>query len=167
MGEKSAENLINSIQEKKEITLSRLIYSLGIRNVGEETAMDLANRFGSIKALHRSTLEQLEQVSDVGPVVAQSIAEWFSDKDNVKFLNKLLSSGVKVKHEAHKSKARKLAGKIFVLTGGLESLEREEAKEKIRELGGQTSESVSKNVSFVVAGKDPGSKIDKTEKIGV
>lgn len=166
-GEKSAENLIKSISERKEITFPRFIFALGIRNVGEETALDLAKHFGSIEKLKNAEFEDLESILNIGPIVAKSIYEWFNDKDNVKFLDKLLDSGVKIKIEKSDSKGKKLYGKTFVLTGGLESLERGQAKEMIRELGGQVSESVSKKVDFVIAGSDPGSKLDKAQKLGV
>ena len=165
-GEKSAENLINSIAEKKEITLPRFIFSLGIRNVGEETAIDLTNHFHSINNIRKAKLEDLDSILNIGPIVAESIYEWFNDKDNVKFLDKLLESGIKIKSEKSISN-NKLSGKSFVLTGGLESMEREIAKEKIRQLGGQVSESVSRKTNFLVAGSDPGLKYDKAQKLGV
>ena len=165
-GEKSAENLINSIAEKKEITLPRFIFSLGIRNVGEETAIDLTNHFHSINNIRKAKLEDLDSILNIGPIVAESIYEWFNDKNNVKFLDKLLESGIKIKSEKSISN-NKLSGKSFVLTGGLESMEREIAKEKIRQLGGQVSESVSRKTNFLVAGSDPGLKYDKAQKLGV
>ena len=165
-GEKSAENLINSIAEKKEITLPRFIFSLGIRNVGEETAIDLTNHFHSINNIRKAKLEDLDSILNIGPIVAESIYEWFNDKDNVKFLDKLLESGIKIKSEKSISN-NKLSGKSFVLTGGLESMEREIAKEKIRQLGGQVSESVSRKTNFLVSGSDPGLKYDKAQKLGV
>ncbi len=166
-GEKSAENLIQSIKERKKIPLARFIYALGIRNVGEETSVDLANNFGSIKNLKDASLEDLQSMENIGPVVAQSIYRWFNEKDNLKFLNKLEKAGVDIQSEKQKSKKGKLAGKTFVLTGGLESMEREEAKEKIRALGGQVSESVSQKINYVIAGSDPGSKLDKAKKLGI
>ena len=165
-GEKSAENLINSIAEKKEITLPRFIFSLGIRNVGEETAIDLTNHFHSINNIRKAKLEDLDSILNIGPIVAESIYEWFNDKNNVKFLDKLLESGIKIKSEKSISN-NKLSGKSFVLTGGLESMEREIAKEKIRQLGGQVSESVSRKTNFLVSGSDPGLKYDKAQKLGV
>lgn len=165
-GEKSAENMIKSIAEKKEITLPKFIYALGIRNVGEETANDLANRFGSIEKLKNVEHGELEAILNIGPIVGKSIYEWFQNKDNMRFLNNLLSAGVIIKN-SEKSGHKKLSGKIFVLTGGMESIERETAKEKIRELGGIASESVSRKTDFVVAGKDPGSKLKKAKKLGV
>jgi len=164
-GEKSAENLINSIQSKKEITLAKFIYALGIRNVGEETAINLANQFASIKKIKNATQEDFDSISDVGPVVSKSIYEWFSDKNNIKFLEKL-EKEVKIISPEQKQKG-KLSGKSFVLTGGLESMTRDDAKAKIREMGGDISESVSSKTDYVIVGSDPGSKADKAKKLGV
>ena len=171
-GEKSAENLIASIAEKKHITLPKFIYALGIRNVGEETAIDLAHQFSNIQSLQQSTLEQLQQIFDIGPVVAMSIHEWFQDAGNTKFLKHLFKAGVKIIKPspviASKAKqSSKIKGKTFVLTGSLESMERQEAKEKIRALGGQVSESVSKKTDYVIAGQEAGSKLEKAQKLGV
>jgi len=165
-GEKSDEDVMGSISEKKEITLPRFIYALGIRNVGEETANDLARHFGSVEKLKKAKLQDFELILNVGPIVAQSIAEWFSDKDNLRFLDKLLKSGIKIK-VIGKEKKGKLSGKTFIFTGTLNSIERNLAKEKVRYLGGQTTESVSEKVDFVVAGENPGSKLDKTQKMGL
>jgi DNA ligase (NAD+) len=164
-GEKSAKNLINSIQSKKEITLPRFIYALGIRNVGEETAQDLAEYFGSIEKLKRASLEELQKVKDIGPVVAKSIYDFFREKRNLNFIEKLKKVGVKIVEE--KPKKQTLKGLTFVFTGGLESMSREEAKKRVRELGGNVSESVSKRVNYVVVGKEPGSKLEKAKKLGI
>jgi len=162
--EKSAENLIKSIQGRKEISLARFIFALGIRNVGEETALDLAKHFGSIKKIKSAQLEEFDSILDIGPVVAKSIYEWFQNKDNLKFLEKLQKF---VKTQNPKPKTQKLKGLSFVLTGSLESMERNEAKEKIRQLGGDVSESVSSKISYVVRGLEPGLKADKAKKLGV
>jgi DNA ligase (NAD+) len=164
-GEKSAKNLITSIQSKKEITLPRFIYALGIRNVGEETAQDLAEHFGSIEKLKRASLEELQKVKDIGPVVAKSIYDFFREKRNLDFIEKLKKVGIKIVEE--KPKKQTLKGLTFVFTGGLESMSREEAKKKVRELGGNVSESVSKRVNYVVVGKEPGSKLEKAKKLGI
>ncbi len=168
--QKSAENLINSISKKKEITLARFIYALGIRNVGEETSVDLANNFGSIKKLKEAELKDLESILDIGPVVAKSIYQWFNNKDNLKLLSKLEKVGVKVKNPAVSKKtfanSGKFKGKVFVLTGTLKTMTRSKAKEKIRNLGGDVSNSVSSKTSYLVAGSEPGSKIKKAEKLG-
>jgi DNA ligase (NAD+) len=165
--EKSAENLISAIQSKKRIPFARFIYSLGIRNVGEETARDLAGRFGTLEQLKKAKKEELEKIQDVGPVVAESIFKWFSQKRNLEFLEKLEKAGVEIENPKFKVESLKLKGKIFVLTGGLESMTREEAKEKVRSLGGEISESVSKKTDFVVAGKESGSKYEKAQKLGI
>ena len=164
--EKSAENLIKSIQDKKEITLTRFIYALGIRNIGEQTAIDLAKHFGSIKKIKSAKLEEFDSISDFGPVVSESIYEWFQDKGNLKFLDKL-ESKVKITNLQPKALVQKLAGKTFVLTGGLETMTRDDAKAKIRELGGDVTESISLKTSYVIAGSEPGSKVGRAEKLGV
>lgn len=165
-GEKSAKNLISAIQSKKEITLPKFIYALGIRNVGEETAQDLAENFGSIEKLAKATIEELQSVREIGPVVAESIYEFFREKRNLKFIEKLKKVGVKIV-EQKKAKVQPLKGLTFVFTGGLESMTREEAKKKVRELGGNVSESVSKKVNYVVVGREPGSKLEKAKKLGI
>jgi DNA ligase (NAD+) len=164
--EKSAENLIKSIQGRREIILSRFIYALGIRNVGEETAIDLAQYFGSITKIKNAKLEDIDSISDIGPVVSKSIYEWFQDKDNLKFLEKL-EDKVKIINPEKKAGNQKFSGKTFVLTGGLKSMSRDQAKERIRELGGDVSESVSSKTDYVVVGLEPGSKADKAKELGV
>ena len=162
--EKSAENLIKSIQGKKEIALPKFIYALGIRNVGEETAIDLAKHFQNINKIKTAKLEDFEQILDIGPVVSKSIYEWFKDKENLKFVERLEK---KVKITNPQPKAQKFKDKTFVLTGSLESMSRDEARAKIRELGGDVSESVSSKTSYVVVGSEPGSKAEKAKKLGV
>jgi DNA ligase (NAD+) len=165
--EKSAQNLISAIQSKKKITLPKFIYALGIRNVGEETSRDLAERFGTLEKFEKASLEDLEKIKDVGPVVAGSIHQWLSQKRNPEFLEKIKKAGVEIEDLRLKSKDLKLRGKIFVLSGGLETLARDEAKEKIRSLGGEVSESVSKKTDYLVLGKEPGSKLEIAKKLGV
>ena len=164
--EKSAKNLISAIQSKKKITLSRFIYALGIRNVGEETAQDLAEYFGSIEKIKKASLEELQKIMDIGPIVAKSIYDFFQEKRNLEFLEKLKKVGVEIIEEK-KPKIQPLRGKTFVLTGGLETMTREEAKEKIRLLGGEISETVSKKTDFVIVGKEPGSKYQKAKALGI
>src|SRR3989344_999986 len=164
--EKSATNLINSIENSKVIELAKFIYALGIRQVGEETGVVLANHFSSMAELAKADLEKLQQVEDVGPKVAKSIREWFSHKKNLKIVNGLIKLGVKIKNPAPKI-SQKLVGRTFVLTGELETLTRDEAKDKIRQLGGQVSSSVSKETDLVVTGAQPGSKYNKAKKLGV
>jgi DNA ligase (NAD+) len=165
--EKSAENLIKSIQSKKEISLAKFIYALGIRNVGEETARDLAEKFKSVEKIRSAKLEDFESVADIGPVVSKSVFEWLQDKSNLKYLDKLEKS-IKVLAPAKVLASRqKLAGKTFVLTGSLEAMTRDDAKAKIRELGGDVAGSVSSNTDYVVVGLDPGSKVERAIKLGV
>ncbi|MCX6723585.1 MAG: NAD-dependent DNA ligase LigA [Candidatus Staskawiczbacteria bacterium] len=168
--EKSAENLIKSIQEKREITLAKFIYALGIRNIGEETAIDLAKHFGSIKKIREAKLEDFDSISDIGPVVSKSVYEWFANKENKKYLDKL-EKRVKIHsmvgRGAPSDDGAKLSGKTFVLTGSLETMSRNDAKAKIREFGGDVSESVSSKTSYAVVGLDPGSKAERARKLGV
>jgi len=163
--EKSAQNLISAIQSKREIPLSRFIYALGIRNVGEQTAIDLAEHFGSIEKLKKASLSELEKIRDIGPVVAQSIYKYFRESKNLEFLKELLKY-VRI-IEKKKKKKTKISGKTFIFTGSLENLTREEAKNKVRELGGKVVSSVSKKIDFVVVGKNPGSKFQKAKKLGL
>ena len=163
-GEKSAENVVAAIQEKKEIPLSRFVYALGIRNIGAETAVDLAGHFGSLEKLREAKLEDFDSIANIGPIVAKSVYEWFCDKGNGKFLDKLLRQVKVIKVKVESSK---LSGKTFVFTGTLNGIERESAKEKVRALGGQISESVSAKTDFVVVGAEPGSKAEKAKKLGV
>ena len=164
--EKSAENLIKTIQEKKEINLAKFIYALGIRNIGEETAIDLAKYFGEIKKIKTAKLKEFDLIPNIGPVVSKSVYEWLQDKENIKFIERL-EKHVKIINPTPYTLNAKVAGKSFVITGSLESMERNTAKERIRELGGNVSESVSSKTTYVVVGLDPGSKADKAKKLGV
>lgn len=166
--EKSAQNLVDAVQNSKKTTLAKFIYALGIRHVGEETAIALAKHFGSLAKLEKASLEDLQKVEDIGGVVAKSLVEYFGDKDNLKLVERLLEQGIKIVHSPQsKVQSLKFQGKTFVLTGSLETMSRDEAKDKIRELGGDVSGSVSKNTDYVVAGADPGSKYDKAKELGV
>ena len=163
--EKSAKNIIDSIQKSKEVSLSRFIYALGILHVGEETAFSLAQYFASLNELKKSSKEYLERIPDIGKVVAKSIYSWFQSKINQKLADDLLEAGVKI--TAQPKIGKSLAGKTFVLTGSLESLSRNEAHKKIRMLGGSPSSSISKETNYLVAGNEPGSKLAKANKLGV
>ncbi len=166
--EKSAENLIKAIDDAKQVSLPRFIFALGIRHVGEETAVRLADHFENIESLMQADLETLTQVSDVGPRVAESIVEFFSEEENLYLVKELLNNGVKIETQVKKTVGDNLfSGKTFVLTGTLSSLTRDEAKEKIRELGGSVSGSVSKKTDYVVVGESSGSKYDKAVELGV
>jgi DNA ligase (NAD+) len=163
-GEKSAQNLVKSIQLRRTISLPRFLIGLGILHIGERTAQDLSEYFGSIEKIKESSFESLEKIENIGPKVARSVYEWFRDGNNKKFLNKLLKQ---VKIEKCRPQAGKLKGKLFVLTGSLSLMPREEAKMKIQSLGGKTSESISREVDYLVAGSEPGSKLEKAKKLGI
>ena len=167
MGEKSAQNLLNEIQGSKKQPLDRLIYALGIQFVGERTGQLLAERFSTLEELASATAEELENVNEVGPKVAQSITEFFSEPANKKIIKKLRDKGVNPKAEKREVKSQKLAGKSFVFTGGLANRSREEAGELVQQHGGKVSGSVSKKTDYVVVGTDPGSKFDKAKELGV
>ncbi len=164
--EKSAQNTIDSIQGSKEVSLHKFIFALGIANVGIETATDLARKFGTLDKLAETSVDDLVGVKDIGEVVAKSIHEWFEDGNNQKLLAKLEKAGVRSESIKTK-KSSKLGGKAFVFTGSLDTISREDAEERVRELGGDSVSFVSKNTDYVVAGEDPGSKYDKAKKLGL
>ena len=172
-GEKSASNIIKEIESRKNISLSRFIYSLGILHVGEETAQLLAKQFivqnlkEFIGKFSRLSLDELQKIKDIGPKVAESIYNWFQEKTNLRFIEKLEKAGVKIQTLQPSVINRKLENKTFVLTGSLTTMSRDEAKEKIQTLGGEVSESVSKKTSYVITGADPGSKFDKAKQLGI
>lgn len=165
-GEKSAENIINSLNEHRKVALPRFIYALGILHVGEQTAEDLAEHFSSLEKLMAASLDEINFIENIGPVVAQSVYDYFHTKENLKYIAKLQKNGVAVLSQAKKA-AGKLTGKTFVITGTLQTMSRDEAKQKIKTLGGKTSESVSKLTCYLIAGSEPGSKMQKAEKLGV
>jgi len=164
--QKSAQNLVEAVEKSKTITLAKFINALGIIHVGEETAEDLAQSFGALEKLQNTTVEELLNMNGIGERTAESIVEYFKNKKNVDFINKLLENGVKIK-AVERKKGGKFSSQTFVLTGSLESMSRDEAKQKIKDLGGEISESVSKKTSYVVVGAEPGSKYDKAKKLGV
>src|SRR3989344_1343548 len=165
--EKSADNIHNAIQNSKEITLSRFIYALGIKHVGEQTAFDLAGHFGALDKLRRASLEELNAIENVGDVVAKSISEYFADRQNQKFVDRLLEKGIKIKSPIASRQSQKLKGLKIVVTGTLASMSREEAKRAVLENGGDWVSSVSKNTALVVVGENPGSKLTTAEKLEV
>jgi DNA ligase (NAD+) len=169
MAEKSAENVIKAINRSRNTTLARFIYALGIRNVGEATAADLARHFGSLDRLMQAGEHELEDVQDVGPVVAMSISRFFGERHNRDVIAQLRAGGVRWRESAPAPARRTgpLAGKIFVLTGTLPSMTREEAKEQIESLDGKVAGSVSKKTDYVVTGDEAGSKLDKARKLGI
>jgi len=167
MAEKSAQNLLEEIAASKKQPLSRLIYALGMRFVGERTGQLLAENFGSLEELEEAKPEDLEKVTEVGPKVSESIVEFFSEPANRKLIKKLHAAGVRPTAEKREIKSQKFAGKSFVFTGALERRSREEAGELVQQHGGKLSGSVSKKTDYVVVGADPGSKYDKAKELGV
>ena len=168
MGEKSAANLVAAIERSRDTTLARFIFALGIRNVGESTARDLAKDFGDIRALMEADEERLRRVPDVGPVVAQSIAAFFREPHNRDVVHKLLNADVHWKDTpAPAARTDALAGKTFVLTGTLPHMTREEATARIEAIGAKVTSSVSKKTSYVVAGAEAGSKLDRARELGI
>src|SRR6185503_12427264 len=167
MAEKSAANLVEAIGRSKRTTLARLIYSLGIRNVGETTARDLALHFGDLEPLIVADEDTLKRVPDVGPVVAKSIAQFFAEPHNRKVVESLRGAGIVFERVSKPPPKSGVAGKTFVLTGTLPHLTRDEAKERILQSGGKVTGTVSKKTDYLVAGADPGSKHDKARELGV
>ncbi len=166
---KSADNLISSINERRQVPLHRFIIGLSIPNVGEETAEDIANYFGSLAKIQEAKLEDLQQIEGVGEIVAQSVHDWFRDANNKKLVQELLNQ-ITIKNPEKKTREKdrgKLEGQTFVLTGTLPTLSRDEAKELIKKNGGEVSSSVSSKTSYVLAGNEAGSKLDQAIKLGV
>jgi len=164
--DKSAQNILDEIENSKKLPLERVIYGLGIRMVGERTAQFLAEHFGSMDAIANASVEELQQVNEVGPRIAESIAEFFSNPANRELVARLEKAGLAFKGKK-KARGTKLAGKTFVLTGTLAHFTRDEAKKMIEDAGGKVTGSVSKKTDYVVAGTDAGSKLDKAKELGV
>ena len=164
--DKSAQNILDEIETSKKLPFERVIYGLGIRFVGERTAQFLAEHFGSMDELASASAEELQNVNEVGPRIADSIAEFFSIAANRKLIDRLRDAGLTLKG-AKKERGTKLAGKTFVLTGTLAKYTRDDAKKMIEDAGGRVSGSVSKKTDYVVAGSDAGSKLDKAKELGV
>ena len=166
MGDKSAQNVLDEIEASKKLPLERVIYGLGIRFVGERTAQFLAEHFGSMDALTTASEEELEQVNEVGPRIAQSIAEFFREPRNRELIKRLDQAGLTFSGKK-KERGTKLAGKTFVLTGTLAHFTRDQAKQMIEGAGGKVAGSVSKKTDYVIAGSDAGSKLEKARELGV
>jgi DNA ligase (NAD+) len=167
IGQKSATNLLKQIEQSKQSELSRVIFGLGIRHVGERTAQILAEHFGSMECLAQASREDLERIFEIGPVVAESIFRFFSEGTNRTVIEKLKQAQVNLGTRAVQRKSAKLQGKQFVLTGKLPSLSREEAAQLIEQHGGRVTASVSKKTDFVLAGEEAGSKLNKARELGI
>ena len=167
MGPKSSENLLDEIDKSKSRDLAALAFALGIRHVGERLAQTLAGHFRTLDALAEASAEQLTEVEDIGPKVAESIVFFFRQPENFALIGKLKEAGLNFETRVSRRIAQPLAGKIFVLTGTLASLERDEAKEVIENLGGKVTSSVSPKTDYLVIGESPGSKLDKARKLNV
>lgn len=168
MAQKSAQNILDALEASKSTTLARFIYALGIRNVGEATAKDLAKHFGNLQALRNADFEALLEVNDVGPVVAESIVNFLSEQHNKEVIDALINAGIHwTETEGKQTSGGKLSGKTFVLTGTLPTMSRDEAKALIDAAGGKVSGSVSKKTDYVIAGNEAGSKLDKAQELGL
>jgi len=166
MGDKSAQNVLDEIEDSKKLPLERVIYGLGIRFVGERTAQFLTEHFGSMDALINASEQELLEVNEVGPRIAESIAQFFREPRNRELIKQLREAGLKFTGKK-KERGTKLAGKTFVLTGTLAHYTRDEAKKMIEDAGGKVTGSVNKKTDYVVAGADTGSKLDKAKELGV
>jgi DNA ligase (NAD+) len=167
MGSKSAANLMAQIEASKQRGLAQLIFGLGIRHVGERTAMVLANHFGTLEGLSRASLESLESVFEVGPVVAESVRQFFAQSGNQRIVEKLRLAGLSPEEKQAESAESDLEGQQVVLTGRLATLTREEAGRRIALRGGRVTSSVSRKTAFVVAGEDAGGKLAKARQLGI
>jgi DNA ligase (NAD+) len=166
MADKSAQNIIDAIEKSKTKPLSKFLYALGIRNVGETTAEDLARYFSRLDDFFRLSEEDLMEVKGIGPEVAASVYQFFRDKKNKESIERLKKAGVKV-IEPKAKEGKKLAGKTFVFTGALQYFARDDARNLVESLGGMTASSISKKIDYVVVGEDPGSKYDKAKELGI
>lgn len=169
MGEKSAQNLITAINDSKKISFARFLYALGVRHVGQHVARILANQFKNLETLMRASFDDLVSIEGIGPIVAESIRTFFNEEENQKTIRRLLESGVEIQYEpAGKSPGSSdFAGKTFVLTGTLENMTRNEAKEFIEKAGGKVTGSVTGKTDYVIAGYKPGSKLETAKKLGI
>jgi DNA ligase (NAD+) len=167
MGEKSAQNLLGEIEASRKNSLARLIYAVGIPFVGERTAQLLAAHFGSMDKLEAASAEELMEVSEVGPKIAEGVREFFSEAANRKLIERLRGVRVNMKEERETPKDTKFAGMTFVFTGTLTKRSREEAEALVASHGGKAGSSVSKKTSYVVVGEDPGSKFEKAQSLKV
>ncbi len=167
MGPKSAQNLLAAIAKSKDNPLHRLLFALGIRHVGERAAKILAQRFGSMERLSRARPEELVEIPEIGPKIAESVVAFFAEEKNRELIKKLAEAGVNMREEKPAGEEKPFAGKLFVLTGALRRYTRQQAEELIESLGGRVTSSVSKKTDYVVVGEDPGSKYEKALALGV
>jgi DNA ligase (NAD+) len=167
MAEKSAQNVLRQIEASKHRELHRLVFGLGIRFVGERAARLLARHFRSLDAIARASVEEIDAIYEIGPVVARSVADWFADAANQDLVRRLTEAGLNTAEEGHEPISQVFQGKQFVLTGGLQTMTREQAKAAIESRGGRVTSSVSKKTDYIVYGQDPGSKLDKAREVGV
>ena len=166
LSEKSAANVIDAIKKSKNQPLWRLIAALGIRHIGGQSAQILADHFNSLEAVMNADIETLKAIDQIGPTMADSVYEYFRNPKNRSVINELLAAGVKPKPPKTR-RLGKFAGKTIVVTGTLENFTRQQAEQAIRQAGGKPSSSVSKKTDFVLAGKEPGSKLAQAQKLGV
>ena len=169
MAKKSASNVLSQIEESKTRDLWHLIYGLGVRHAGERTAGILARHFGSLERLGAATVEELDDIHEIGLTMAEIIHDWFADSGNKELCQRLTAAGVHTEIAEHSSRQtdQRFAGKVFVITGTLPGMTRDEARQLIDAFGGRVTGSVSKKTDFVLAGADPGSKLDKAVELGV
>jgi DNA ligase (NAD+) len=166
MAEKSAANVITAIEKSKTQPLWRLIAALGIRHVGSQSAQILADHFGSLESIRSADAHTLENIDQIGPTMAQSIYDYFKDQQNSTVIDQLLAAGLKPQRPRKKTTG-KLQGKTIVITGTLENFSRTEIEQAVKDAGGKTASSVSKKTDFVLAGENPGSKLQKAQKLSV
>jgi DNA ligase (NAD+) len=167
LAEKSSQNLLDAIEKSKQTTLARFVYALGIRHVGEHVARVLAARFTTMEEIEEASVEELMEVDEVGPRVAESIRNFFGEPRNKEVVDNLTARGVRYIKPARRRARGALEGKVFVFTGGLRTMKRGDAKRLVEERGGTAASSVSKKVDYVVAGEDPGSKLDRARELGL
>ena len=167
LGEKSAQKLVAAIEKSKDTTYARFLYGLGIGNVGEATALALANEFGTLEELLAADEERLQQVPDIGPVVAAAIHAFFHEPHNVEVIDALLAAGMRWPASAPKAREQPLRGKTFVITGTLQTMTRDEAKARLQALGAKVAGSVSKKTTALIVGDEPGSKLQTAQSLNV
>lgn len=166
-GDKKTKNLLNSIEDSKDRDLNRFIYAIGIPNVGERTARDLANRFESFDNLRNANVDQLVDIEDIGLIIAENIVEFFHDDNINGAIDTLLSKGIKINEKVNDNVSNKLDGKTFVITGTINNYKRDDIKELIENNGGIVTTSVSKNTDVLICGQKAGSKLTKARDLGI